>query len=604
MQGDKESEKIKETVKLLPREPGVYQFYDVLGKIIYVGKAKNLRKRVSSYFLAKAKRDMKLQVMVKKIDDIQHTVTLNESDALLLENNMIKKYQPRYNVLLKDDKTYPWICVTNETFPRIFLTRSKLKDGSKYYGPYTSVATVKILLDLIKHTYPMRTCRLNLSATSIANKKYSVCLEYHLGNCKAPCINLQQEDEYMESVVQAINIIKGNTGDVLKSLTDRMNEAAQKLDFEEAQSLKEKLQRVESYQSKSVIVNSSINNIDVFSLICEHNMAYSNFMRVVNGAIVQVHTLELKLAIEEDKESLLSMVIIEMMQRLEVLSHEIIVPFKPDTELEGKIYTVPLRGDKLALLRLSEKNVRTYRMEKLKHLAKIDPEKHADRILGIIKTDLHLPKLPRRIECFDNSNIQGSNPVAACVVFVNANPAKKEYRRFNVKTVEGPDDFASMREIVYRRYNRLLRERMPLPHLIVIDGGKGQLSAAVESLKKLNLFGKIPILGLAKRLEEIYFPNDSTPLHLNKNSETLKVLMRIRDEAHRFGITFHRDKRSAGFIKSELNKIKGVGEATVNKLMVELKTISAVKNAPKEELTAIVGKHLAELIYNYFNAKK
>ncbi|MDR2286321.1 MAG: excinuclease ABC subunit UvrC [Prevotellaceae bacterium] len=604
MQDDKESEKLKEKVRLLPREPGVYQFYDIFGKIIYVGKAKNLRKRVSSYFLAKAERDVKLQVMVKKIDDIQHTVTLNESDALLLENNMIKKYQPRYNVLLKDDKTYPWICVTNEAFPRIFITRSKSKDGSKYFGPYTSVTTVKILLDLIKHTYPMRTCRLNLSTMSIANKKYSVCLEYHLGNCKAPCINRQQEDEYMESVVQAINIIKGNTGDVLKTLTDKMNEAAKRLDFEEAHSLKEKLQRLENYQSKSVIVNPSINNIDVFSLICEHNIAYSNFMRVVNGAVVQVHTLELKLAIAEDKESLLSMVIIEMMQRLEALSHEIIVPFKPDTELDGKIYTVPLRGDKLELLRLSEKNVRTYRMEKLKHLAKTDPEKHTDRILGIIKTDLHLPKLPRRIECFDNSNIQGSNPVAACVVFINASPAKKEYRRFNVKTVEGPDDFASMREIVYRRYNRLLREKALLPHLIVIDGGKGQLSAAVESLKKLNLFDKIPILGLAKRLEEIYFPHDSTPLHLNKNSETLKVLMRIRDEAHRFGITFHRNKRSSSFIKSELSKIKGVGRVTINKLMIELKTVSAVKNTPKDELTAIVGKHLAELIYNYFNEKK
>jgi excinuclease ABC subunit C len=604
MQNDEEKEKIREKVRTLPTEPGIYQFIDVAGQIIYVGKAKNLRKRVSSYFLVKADRSLKLTVMVSKIDDIQHIVTLNESDALLLENNMIKKYQPRYNVLLKDDKTYPWICVTNEPFPRMFLTRKKLKDGSKYFGPYTSVTTVKIMLDLVKHTYPIRTCRLNLSSEAIANKKYSVCLEYHIGNCKGPCVSRQHETEYMESFTQAINIIGGNTSEVLKTLTNKMNEAANKMDFEEAQSIKDKLQRLETYQSRSVIVSPSINNIDVFSLICEKNIAYSNFMRVVNGAVVQVHTLEMKLAIEEKKESLLSMAIAEIFQRLGPLSHELIVPFKPDTAIKNKTYTVPLRGDKFALLKLSEKNVRAYRMEKLKHLEKSDPEKHMDRILNIIKTDLHLPKTPRRIECFDNSNIQGSNPVAACVVFINAKPVKKEYRHFNVRTVAGPDDFASMKEIVYRRYSRVLREQSQMPQLIVIDGGKGQLSAAVESLKKLKLYGKIPILGLAKRLEEIYFPNDNIPLHLNKNSETLKILMQIRDEAHRFGITFHRNKRSAGFIKSELREIKGVGENTANKLMAELKTVSAVKKASKAELAAVVGKRMAELVYNYFNEKK
>jgi excinuclease ABC subunit C len=599
-----EKEKIREKVRLLPDEPGVYQFLDSSGKIIYVGKAKNLKKRVASYFMAKTDYNLKLQIMVKKIVDIQHMITLSESDALLLENNMIKKYQPRYNVLLKDDKTYPWICITNEFFPRIFLTRKKSKDGSKYFGPYTSISTVKILLDLVKHTYPIRTCRLSLTDETIANKKHSVCLEYHIGNCKGPCVNRQPRDEYMESLAQAINIIKGNTGEVLKELTNKMNEAAEKWNFEEAHSLKDKLQRIELYQSKSVIVSPSINNVDVFSFISENNVAYSNFMRVVNGAVVQVHTLEMKLGIEEEKETLLGIAITEMAQRLEVLSHEIIVPFKPDIELKNQLYTVPLRGDKLALLRLSEKNVRAYRMEKLKHLEKVDPKKHVDRILNIIKSDLHLNKLPRRIECFDNSNIQGTNPVAACVVFINGKPAKKEYRHFNVKTVIGPDDYASMEEIVYRRYSRVLREKSQLPHLIVIDGGKGQLNAAVQSLKKLQLYNKIPILGLAKRLEEIYFPNDDIPLHLNKNSETLKILMQIRDEAHRFGITFHRNKRSANFIKSELKNIKGIGENTANKLMYELKTVSAIKKASKDELADIVGQRMATIVYNYFNTKE
>jgi excinuclease ABC subunit C len=601
---DDTKKKIEEKVKLLPNEPGVYQFIDIEGNIIYVGKAKNLRKRVSSYFITKTDRNIRSQIMVKKIADIQHILTLNESDALLLENNMIKQYQPRYNVLLKDDKTYPWICVTDEHFPRMFLTRNKLKDGSKYFGPYTSITTVKILLDLVKRIYPIRSCRLNLSAESIARKKYAVCLEYHLGNCKGPCVNQQQEDEYLESFAQAINIIKGNMGEVLNELTNKMNKAADKLNFEEAQLFKDKLQRLENYQSKSVIVNPSINNVDVFSLICEENVAYSNFMRVVNGAVVQAHTLEMRLGIEEEKDALLSMVIAEMIQRMETLSHELIVPFRPDTELKNKIYTVPLRGDKLALLRLSERNVGAYRMEKLKHLERTDPEKYTNRILNVIKLDLHLKKLPHRIECFDNSNIQGTNPVAACVVFIDAKPAKREYRRFKVKTVEGPDDYASMEEIVFRRYSRALREKSQLPNLIVIDGGKGQLNAAVQSLKKLHLYGKIPVLGLAKRLEEIYFPNDNIPLHLNKNSETLKTLMQIRDEAHRFGITFHRNKRSAEFIKSELNKIKGVGETSINKLMLEMKTVSAIKNASEEELSNIIGKHIAKVIFNHFNAKK
>jgi excinuclease ABC subunit C len=599
---DEEKDKMEKKVQLLPDEAGIYQFFDKSGKIIYVGKAKSLRRRVASYFLTKNDDNRKLQTMLKKIHTIQHTVTLNESDALLLENNMIKTYQPKYNILLKDDKTFPWICITNEHFPKIFLTRRKLTDGSKYFGPYTSINMVNILLDLVKRTYPIRTCRLNLSPKAIANKKYNVCLEYHIGNCKGPCMKKQQEDEYMESLSQAINIIKGNTEEVLERLASKMNEAADSLNFEEAQSLKEKLERLEKYQAKSVIVSPAINDVDVFSLIYEKDMAYSNFMRVVNGAVVQAYTLEIKLGIEEEKEPLLSMVIAEVQQQIGILSQEIIVPFKPDIELKDKIYIVPQKGDKLALLKLSEKNVRAYRVEKLKHLERIDPEKHSNRILNIMKSDLHLTKLPRRIECFDNSNIQGTNPVAACVVFINAKPAKKEYRRFNVKTVDGSDDFASMQEIVFRRYSRALEEKTPLPNLIVIDGGKGQVNAAVQSLKKLNLYTKIPVLGLAKRLEEIYFPNDSLPLLLSKNSETLKILMQIRDEAHRFGITFHRDKRSANFIKSELRGIKGVGEATADKLMIAFQTVSDVKEASPEQLSCVVGKHVAELITNYFKS--
>jgi excinuclease ABC subunit C len=603
MQNEKDNT-VKSQVLLLPNEPGVYQFFDATGKIIYVGKAKNLRKRVSSYFLNKSNRNRKLRIMIEKIADIRHVVTLTESDALLLENNMIKMYQPKYNVLLKDDKTYPWICVTNEFFPRIFITRYKLDDSSRYYGPYSSVAMVRALFELLKHVCLIRECCFNLSPETIEKKKYSVCVGYHIKNCKGPCEGKQSREEYMESISLAIDIISGKTGKVMKILTRQMKEKIKNLDFEEAQVLKEKIQRLENYQSKSVIVSPSINNVDVFSLVCDEGVAYSNFMRVVNGSMVQAYTLEIKLGIEEDEETLLSMVIAEMMQRFGSLSRELIVPFKPDTVLKNKRYTVPLKGDKLQLLKLSEKNVKTYRMEKLKHLEKTDPEKYLNRILNAIKSDLCLPKLPRRIECFDNSNIQGSEPVASCVVFINAKPAKKEYRRFNVKTVTGIDDFASMQEIIYRRYSRALREKSQLPQLIVIDGGKGQLNAVVQCLKKLGLYGEIPVIGLAKRLEEIYFPDNSTPLHLSKNSDTLKILMRIRNEAHRFGIKFHRDKRSSNFIKSELDEIKGVGEVTVEKLFSEFKTVSAVKKASMEELVEVVGKRISKLIYNHFNTKE
>jgi len=601
---DENKEIVKTKVRSLPNEPGVYQFFDSTEKIIYVGKAKDLRKRVSSYFLAKAEENMKLQVMVKKIADIRHIVTVSESDALLLENNLIKKYQPRYNVLLKDDKTYPWICITNERFPKVFITRKKIKDKGRYFGPYTSVTMVKTLLELIRQIYPLRTCRLNLSPEACAARKYAVCLEYHIGNCKAPCTGQQSEEEYLEIITQVTDIIKGNTDIVLKILNEKMKEASQKLDFEEAQLLKEKYQRLENYRSKSVIVSPTINNVDVFSLICDKNVAYSNFMRVVNGAVIQAHTMEIKLGIEEENEVLLSMVITEMQCRLGVLSHELIVPFLPDTELKNTLYTVPLRGDKFELLKLSVKNAAAYRFERLRYLEKTDPDKHTDRILNIILSDLHLPELPHRIECFDNSNLHGTNPVAACVVFIDAKPAKKEYRHFIVKTVEGIDDYASMSEIIFRRYSRALTEQSELPQLIVVDGGKGQLHAAVESLEKLNLSGKIPILGLAKRLEEIYFPGDNIPLHLSKSSETLKVLMHIRDEAHRFGITFHRDKRSMEFIKSELRKIEGIGESIANKMLVEFKTVSEIKKTSEEDLARVIGKRSAKLVRNYFDKQK
>ncbi|MDR1898359.1 MAG: excinuclease ABC subunit UvrC [Prevotellaceae bacterium] len=594
---------IKEKVALLPSEPGVYQFFDASNKIIYIGKAKDLKKRVSTYFFANNDRNAKLQVMVNKICDIRHIITPSESDALLLENNMIKKYQPRYNVLLKDDKTFPWICVKNENFPKIILTRRKSDDGSKYFGPYTSVGMAKMLLNLIKQICPIRTCRLLLTPEGIAKGKYSVCLDFHIGNCKGPCKGLQSETEYMEFMEQAKEIINGNIGSVTKILKSRMNIASKKRNFEEAQSLKEKINRLKQYQSKSIIVNPSINNVDVISFILDGNMAYSNFIRVVKGSIVQSYSIETRLAIEEDREVLLSTMMMEIKQRLNIeLSKKIVVPFIPDTEFDKVTYIVPQKGDKLKLLKFSEKNVNAYRFERLKQMERIDPEKHIERILSTVQYDLHLKEMPRRIECFDNSNIQGTNPVAACVVFVNAKPAKKEYRHFNIKTVEGPDDFASMKEVVHRRYSRLLKEGAPLPQLIVIDGGKGQLNAAADSLEKLDLIDKIPVLGLAKRLEEIYFHNDSIPLLLNKNSETLKVLMHIRDEAHRFGISFHRTKRSSNFIRSELRTIKGVGEITAKKLMLRFKTISAIKQASQQELIDTVGKRAAELIRAYFNA--
>lgn len=596
----KHSEYLKSLVNLLPNQPGVYQYLNEEGDVIYVGKAKDLKKRVASYFTSRRFESKKLLVLVKKIRDIKHIVVPTESDALLLENNLIKKLQPRYNINLKDDKTYPWIAIKNEFFPRVFSTRRYVKDGTKYFGPYTSVTLLRILLDLIKQIYPLRTCNLLLDEVSISKGKYKPCLEYHIGNCKAPCVNYSLIDYYDSSIKEIIEILRGNLVEVVALLKESMLKASKEYRFEDAQSLKQKIELLQTYQSKSVIVSTSISNLDVFSLVFDSNVAFANFMRVNKGMIVQSHNFEIKLQIEEEQESILSFVIAEMYQRLGFISREVVVPFLPDQELPNATYTIPLRGDKLKLLELSEKNAKMFRLEKMKQLEKVDPERHTERILTTLKKDLYLDDLPVHIECFDNSNIQGTNPVAACVVFKNAKPSKKDYRHFNVKTVVGPDDFASMREIVFRRYKRLLDEDAGLPSLIVIDGGKGQLSAAVSSLKELNLLDKIPVVGLAKRMEEIYFPNDSVPLYLDKNSESLKVLMHIRDEAHRFGITFHRNKRSDSFIKSEIKSIPGIGEKTAMDLYSKFKTVKKMREATIEELSAVVGQRRAKIITDYF----
>jgi excinuclease ABC subunit C len=596
------SEYLKKLVEILPNQPGVYQYLDEEGVVIYVGKAKNLKKRVSSYFTSRRYESKKLMVLVRKICDIKHIVVPTESDALLLENNLIKKLQPRYNINLKDDKTYPWIAIKNEPFPRVFSTRRYVKDGTRYFGPYTSVTLLRTLLDLIKQICHLRTCNLNLDESSISKGKYKPCLEYHIGNCKAPCVNYSLINEYSNSIKEIIEILRGNLGELLSLLKEKMVVAASEYHFEEAHAIKQKIELMETYQSKSVIVSTSITNLDVFSVVMDSSNAYANFMRVKNGMVIQSHNFEIKLQIEEEKESILSFVIAEIHERLGFVSREVVVPFLPDQEFPNSTYTIPQRGDKLKLLELSEKNAKIFRMEKLKQLEKVDPERHTERILNTIKKDLHLDELPVHIECFDNSNIQGSDPVAACVVFRDAKPSKKDYRHFNVKTVVGPDDFASMREIVYRRYRRMLDEGERLPNLIVIDGGKGQLSAVVESLKKLDLIHKIPVVGLAKKMEEIYFPNDPIPLYLDKNSESLKVLMHIRDEAHRFGITFHRNKRSSNFIKSEIKSIPGVGEKSAMELYGKFKTVAKMREASEEEIAQIVGVHRAKIIFEYFNS--
>ncbi len=592
-------EKIKQIIKVLPDKPGVYQFFNNDNVIIYVGKAKNLKKRVSSYF-AKNHDHGKTRILVSKIVDVKHIVVETEMDALLLENNLIKKYQPRYNVLLKDDKTYPYICIKNERFPRVFLTRNIIQDESKYFGPYTSVRMARVILDMFKQLYKLRTCSYNLSEENIVKNKFKVCLEYHINNCKGPCIGKQNIEEYDENISQIGKILKGDIQKVILALKKNMNGFSDNFEFENAQNIKDKLELLDNYRSKSTIVNSSINNVDVYSITDDEKYAYVNFMKIVNGSIIQVHTIEMKKKLDENKSDLLMLSIVNIRQKFNSLSTEIIVPFKPENSIEGVKYYVPKIGDKKKLLELSERNVKYYRLEKNKQRANIDPERHSKRILNGIKEDLHLQELPRQIECFDNSNFQGSFPVAACVVFKNAKPATKEYRHYNVKTVTGPDDFASMEEIIYRRYKRLIDEKNDLPQLIIIDGGKGQLSASVKSLEKLNMRGKISIIGIAKKLEEIFFPGDTVPLYLDKNSETLKVIQHARNEAHRFGITFHRNKRSAAFLNSEFEEINGIGKKTIELLFSHFKSFEKIKNSDPEELKKIIGASKAKIIFNYF----
>lgn len=582
-------------LQTLPDNPGIYQFLDKDGKIIYVGKAKNLKKRVSSYF-RQHHDNGKTRVLVKKIHRIDHIVVPTETDALLLENNLIKKYQPRYNVLLKDDKTYPWICIKNERFPRIFTTRNLIKDGSEYFGPYTSMRTVRTLLDLIKDLYKIRTCSYDLSKEKIDQGRYKVCLEYHLGNCLGPCEGYQSHKDYQDQITAVREILKGNFKDSIYRFKDKMNSLAIEMKFEEAQEFKEKIEILENYQSKSTVVNPKINNVDVFSVVSDQEYGYVNFLQISFGSIIRAHTIEMKKKLEESDRELLELAITELRSRFNSLSKEILVPFQVDVVKDVKV-SVPKLGDKKRILELSERNAKLYRQERFKQLKITDPDRHVNRIMAQMKKDLRLNVEPRHIECFDNSNIQGTNPVAACVVFKDGKPSKKDYRHFNIKTVEGPDDFASMEEVVHRRYKRLIDQADPLPQLVVIDGGKGQLSSALKSLDRLGLRNKIAIIGIAKRLEEIYYPGDSIPLYLDKKSETLKIIQQLRNEAHRFGITFHRQKRSKSAISSELLQIKGIGEKTATQLLKKFKSVKRIKEATKEEISEQVGAAKAEIIY-------
>ena len=593
------SSRLEIQLKILPSTPGVYQFFDTKGVVIYVGKANNLKNRVRSYF-NKVHDYGKTNVLVKKIHDIKHIVVDTETDALLLENNLIKKYQPRYNVLLKDDKSYPWICIKKERFPRVFQTRRVIKDGSEYFGPYTSIKTVSTLLDLIKGLFPIRTCNYDLSEEKIKNQKYKVCLEFHLGNCRGACEAKETEQIYLENIAAIRDILKGNFKNSLSLFKSQMQDLAANLQFEDAQVLKEKITILENYQSKSTIVNPKISDVEVYSIVSDESYAYVNFLQLSYGAIIRAHTMEIKKKLQESDVELLELAITELRQRFQLLSKEIYVPFQVELGEAVKI-TIPKVGDKKHLLDLSLRNAKYYRLEQLKQVKITDPDRHVKRIMAQMKSDLRLAEPPTHIECFDNSNIQGTNPVAACVVFKNGKPSKKDYRHFNIKTVEGPDDFASMTEVVYRRYKRLLDEKQDLPQLIVIDGGKGQLSAALKSLDELNLRGKIAIVGIAKRLEELFYPNDPIPLYLDKKSETLKIIQQLRNEAHRFGIEHHRNRRSKSAFHSELESIPGIGEKTRVQLLKAFKSAQRVSFAKLDELEQIVGVSKAQKIYKFYH---
>jgi excinuclease ABC subunit C len=594
---------LEPVIAALPDQPGVYQFYDSENKLLYIGKAKSLKKRVMSYFREDINVNGKTRVMIKKIADVKTLVVNSEMDALLLENSLIKKHQPRYNVNLKDDKTYPWICIKNEPFPRIFSTRKLIKDGSEYFGPFTPVRMINILLELIGQLYKLRTCNLNLTEENIANKKFKVCLEYHIGNCKGPCEGLQSLEDYNQSIKEIRQILKGNINMVIQHLKPLMSKLSADFKYEEAQQIKEKIDLLEKFKMKSVVVNPSIHNTDVFSIVSEENSSFVNFLHIMNGSIVQGHTVEIKKKLDETNEELLELAIADMRSRFHSDANEIIVPFEMTLPFENIIVTVPKIGDKKHLLMLSENNVRNYIREKELQDEKINPENKVLRLMEKMKKDLRLTELPRHIECFDNSNFQGAYPVAAMTLFRDGKPSKKEYRHFNIKTVEGPDDFASMEEVIFRRYKRMLEEAQPLPNLIVIDGGKGQLSSAMNSLEKLGLKGKIPIIGIAKKLEEIYYPDDPYPLYIDKKSETLRVIQHLRDEVHRFGITHHRNRRSKGVVKTELSEIKGIGNATADALLVHFKSVKRIKEASLEELADVVGNAKAKIVAEYFAGK-
>jgi len=589
---------IKIQLTTIPNNPGVYQYYDKEGKLLYVGKAKNLKKRVSSYF-NKQHEIGKTRVLVKKIVSIKHIVVETETDALLLENNLIKKYQPRYNIMLKDDKTYPWICIKKERFPRVFSTRKMIKDGSEYFGPYTNVKTVYTLLELINGLFPLRNCNYDLADKNIKSGKYKVCLEYHLDNCLGTCEGKQTEENYNKNIAAIRNILKGNFKDSLAAFKKQMDDFADNLYFEDAQRIKEKMATLMNYQSKSMIVNSKINNVDVFSIVTDEAYGYVNYLQLSYGSIIRSHTLEIKKKLEETDEQILQISVIELRQRFQSLCKEIYVPFKINVGENLKIY-IPKLGDKKRILDLSLRNAKYYRMERFKQTKITDPNRHENRIMSQMKKDLRLSEEPRHIECFDNSNIQGTNPVAACVVFKNGKPSKKEYRKFNIKTVKGPDDFASMEEVVYRRYKRLLEEKQSLPQLIIIDGGKGQLSSSLKSLDKLQLRGKIAIIGIAKRLEELFYPEDPIPLYLDKKSETLKIIQQLRNEAHRFGITFHRDKRSKEALNTTLLTIEGIGEKTIIQLLKNFKSLKRLQTASFDDISMIVGPSKAQKIIDHY----
>ena len=591
--------KIRAQLKNLPNQPGVYQFYDDRGVIIYIGKAKNLKKRVSSYFGHKKYDSFKIKVLVDRIADLKYVVVNNESDALLLENNLIKKHQPRYNIMLKDDKTFPWICIKNEPFPRVFSTRTVVNDGSRYFGPYTSAYAVKILLTLIRQLYQLRTCKHALTEENISRQKFKICLEYHIGNCKGPCENLQSAEEYDESIRQIKEIIKGNLNEVIGYLKREMRKHADVFSYEDANLFKEKIDILSRYQAKSTIVNTNIHNVDVFSIVSDEKEAYVNFLKVVKGAVIQAHTVEIKKKLDEADEELLAFVISDLRNRIESNAKEIIVPVDIKNLFPELRVTVPIRGDKKKLLDLSDRNARSYRLEKKKRQTSQKKLTSKDRILKTLQEDLRLQELPVYIECFDNSNIQGSDPVAACVVFKNGKPAKREYRHYNIKSVSGADDFASMEEVVFRRYRRLKEEQSSMPQLIVVDGGKGQLNAALKSLDRLGLRGEIAIIGIAKKLDEIFFPGDPVPLYIDKNSESLKIIQYLRNEAHRFGIDFHRQKRSGTMTQSILDEIEGIGPRTIERLFVKFKSLEDIHAASENEIAAEIGSSRAKLIMEH-----